>query len=83
MMNKEIDYQHYLSFIREIYPLSAFLKSEGGLVKKLFFSIHDSLIISELFSNIKSLNTICINLLADQKLIYLKILYILPLALHK
>lgn len=36
-MNKEIDYQHYLSFIREIYPLSAFLKSEGGLVKKLFF----------------------------------------------
>ena len=77
-MNKQTEYQHYLSFIRENYPQSTFLKSEEGLVKKLFISIHDSLIISEIFSSIKSINPICTYLLADQKLIYLKTLYILP-----
>lgn len=77
-MDKQNGYQHYLSFIHENYPQSAFLRSEEGLVKKLFFSIHDSLIISEIFSNIKSLNSICTHLLLDQKLIYLKTLYILP-----
>ncbi|WP_019420003.1 hypothetical protein [Paenibacillus sp. OSY-SE] len=79
MVNKQTDYQNYLLFIREYYPQSAFLKSEEGLVKKLFISIHDSLIISEIFSSIKSLNPICTQLLADQKLIYLKTLYVLPI----
>ncbi|MDA2595559.1 hypothetical protein PDQ40_07795 [Bacillus cereus group sp. Bc061] len=77
-MNKQIEYQNYFAFIKESYPQSAFLKSDEGLVKKLFLNIHDSLIISEIFSGIKSLNPICAQLLADQKLIYLKILYVLP-----
>ncbi|BCD00039.1 hypothetical protein BC30048_2941 [Bacillus cereus] len=77
-MNKQIEYQNYFSFIQETYPRSAFLKSDKGLVKKLFLNIHDSLIISEIFSGIKNLNAICTQLLADQKLIYLKTLYILP-----
>ncbi|HDR7866549.1 hypothetical protein COM04_03180 [Bacillus wiedmannii] len=77
-MNKQIEFQHYFAFIKETYPQSAFLKSEEGLIKKLFINIHDSLIISEIFSSIKSLNPVCTQLLTDQKLIYLKILYILP-----
>ncbi|ENJ6136857.1 hypothetical protein [Bacillus sp. TD11] len=77
-MNKQIEFQHYFAFIQETYPQSAFLKSEEGLIRKLFINIHDSLIISEIFSSIKSLNPVCTQLLTDQKLIYLKILYILP-----
>ncbi|OAB48006.1 hypothetical protein [Paenibacillus antarcticus] len=77
-MNKQTEFQYYLSFIHENYPQSAFLKSQEGLVKKLFTNIHDSLIISEIFSSIRNSNPICTQLLADQKLIYLKTLYILP-----
>ncbi|HDR3495924.1 TPA: hypothetical protein QCN48_001266 [Bacillus toyonensis] len=77
-MNKQIEYQHYVSFIKENYPQSAFLRAEEGLTKKLFISIHDSLIISEIFSDIKSLNLTSTQLLGDQKLIFLKVLYILP-----
>jgi hypothetical protein len=78
-MNKQTEYQNYLSFIKEHYPQSSFLKSEQGLVRKLFITIHDSLSISELFSNIKDINPVCARLLLDQKLIYLKILYIIPI----
>lgn len=77
-MNNQTEYQHYLSFIRDNFPQSAFLKTEEGLVRKLFTCIHNSLIISEIFSSIRSLNSVCIHLLADQKLIYLKTLYTLP-----
>lgn len=77
-MNKLIEYQHYVSFMQEHFPQSSLLKYEQGLVKKLFISIHDSIIISEIFSKIKILKSNCSNLLMDQKLIYLKTLYILP-----
>lgn len=77
-MDKQTEYQLYLSFIQEHYPQSAYLKSQEGLVKKLFLSIHDSLIISEIFSSLTDLNQLCTQLLADQKLIYLKTLYIIP-----
>ncbi|MDN4066685.1 hypothetical protein QYF50_02165 [Paenibacillus vini] len=77
-MNNQTEYQHYISFIRENFPQSAYLLSEEGLVKKLFTCIHNSLIISDIFSSIRSLNSVCTLLLADQKLIYLKTLYTLP-----
>lgn len=78
-MSNQTEYQHYISFIRENFPQSAYLKSEEGLARKLFTSIHNSLVISEIFSGIRSLNSVCIHLLADQKLIYLKTLYTLPM----
>lgn len=77
-MNNQTEYQQYISFIRENFPHSAYLISEEGLVKKLFACIHNSLIISDIFSSIRSLNSVCTHLLADQKLIYLKTLYTLP-----
>jgi hypothetical protein len=77
-MTEEKEYQNYLSFIQENYPQSAYLKSEEILVRKLFFSIHNSINITDVFSSIKSLHATCIQLLSDQKLIYLKVLYTIP-----
>ncbi|WJE62696.1 hypothetical protein QRE63_18815 [Bacillus mycoides] len=77
-MSKTIEYQNYVSFIKENYPKSGFLQAEQGLTRKLFISIHDPLIISEIFLSIKSLNLTCTQLLGDQKLICLKALYVLP-----
>lgn len=77
-MNKQIEYLHYLSFIQEHYPQSAYLKAQEGLVRKLFFSVHDSLTISDIFSSLTDLSQLCTQLLADQKVIYLKTLYIIP-----
>lgn len=78
-MNSQIEYQQYKSFMGENFPRSSFLKIPDGLVRKLFTIIHNSIIISEIFSSIRNLNSVCAQLLADQKLIYLKTLYTLPM----
>lgn len=74
----QAEFENYLRFMKKNYPNSSFWSLSESNLSQLFFSIHTPLVVSELFTAIKDLNPISSKLLLDQKLIYLKLLYILP-----